>query len=89
MIFKQTDMSNNVTKILIAAAAGLAAGIALGMLFAPDKGTETRKKVRKFVDDMADNLGETFEEKIGPFMEAFRKEASTAPEGSGEKTPDK
>jgi gas vesicle protein len=82
-------MSNNVSKILIAAAAGLAAGVALGLLFAPDKGTETRKKVRKFIDDLTDELGETLEEKFGPVRDAFRKEASAATEEPGDGKPGK
>jgi gas vesicle protein len=36
---------NNSGKILAAVAAGIAAGAVLGILFAPDKGTETRKKI--------------------------------------------
>jgi gas vesicle protein len=37
----------NSTKILAAAAVGIAAGGLLGLLFAPDKGVETRKKFAK------------------------------------------
>lgn len=41
-------------KILAAVAAGIAAGAVLGILFAPDKGTETRRKIndqgRKFAE---------------------------------------
>ena len=62
-------MSNSVTKILLAAVTGLAAGIALGILFAPDKGSETRKKIRKTVDDLTDRIGETMEEQFGHFRE--------------------
>lgn len=36
---------NNLTKIAIAAAAGVLAGGVLGILFAPDKGVDTRKKI--------------------------------------------
>ena len=70
-------MSSNLTKILIAAAAGFAAGAALGILFAPDKGSETRKKVKKSLEDASGNLGDLLE----PIRDAFRKEstAGTAP----------
>ncbi len=37
---------NNKNKILTAASVGLAAGSLLGVLFAPAKGKETRKKIK-------------------------------------------
>lgn len=47
-------------KILAAVAAGIAAGAILGILFAPDKGSETRKKInekgKKFADDVNDKI---------------------------------
>lgn len=48
------------SKILISIAAGAAAGLIAGILFAPDKGTETRKKIKrqkeKFADDVKDTI---------------------------------
>ena len=37
----------NSGKVVLGVLAGLAAGAALGILFAPDKGTATRKKISK------------------------------------------
>lgn len=51
---------NDTTKILIAFAAGAVAGAAVGILFAPDKGSETRRRIgeqgRKMADSMKNKL---------------------------------
>jgi gas vesicle protein len=51
---------NNNAKILAALGAGLAAGAILGVLFAPDKGTETRKKINQQGHKLADTVKEKF-----------------------------
>ncbi len=53
-------MMNNSGKILAAAAAGVAAGAMLGILFAPDKGSETRKKITDQGKKMADGVKDKF-----------------------------
>jgi len=50
----------SIGKILLGALAGVAAGTAMGILLAPDKGSVTRKKIM----DMADEWGEDIKEKI-------------------------
>jgi gas vesicle protein len=52
---------NNTGKILTALAAGTAAGIILGILFAPDKGSETRRKINEQGKKVADDLKDKFE----------------------------
>jgi gas vesicle protein len=47
---------NTSGKILAAVAAGIAAGAVLGILFAPDKGTETRRKISEQGKKMADGI---------------------------------
>lgn len=48
-------MSNN-GKIFLGIVTAAAAGAVIGLLFAPDKGTDTRGKVKKQVNDIADEI---------------------------------
>jgi len=58
---------NNTLKIVVAAAAGVAVGAALGILFAPEKGSELRKKIadqgKKIIDNITDGCERTVNEK--------------------------
>jgi len=47
------------TKVVFALLAGLAAGAALGMLFAPEKGSETRDKLTESLKNLGDTIKET------------------------------
>ena len=49
-------------KILGALILGAAAGATLGVLFAPDKGSNTRKKISKKTDDLIDQLSTKIKE---------------------------
>jgi gas vesicle protein len=51
---------NNTGKILTAVVAGAAAGAVLGLLFAPDKGSETRKKIREKTTRLAEDVKDKF-----------------------------
>jgi len=66
-------------KILLGVLAGLAAGATLGILFAPDKGSATRKKISKKGEDYAGELGNQFNEFVSGIKDKFEtaKEETT------------
>lgn len=49
-------------KVILGVVAGLAIGAALGILFAPDKGWNTRKRISKKAEDLTEDLKDKFEE---------------------------
>ncbi|WP_033563680.1 YtxH domain-containing protein [Sphingobacterium sp. SYP-B4668] len=51
-------------KIVAALLAGLAAGAVLGVLFAPEKGSETRDKLNESLSDLGDAIKERAEEQF-------------------------
>ena len=53
-------MTSNTEKILLAILSGAAVGAGLGILFAPDKGANTRKKIKDSFDDVSENLKNRF-----------------------------
>lgn len=48
------------SKVVLGVLGAVVAGIAIGILIAPEKGSEMRKKVRKTTGDWADSLGQIF-----------------------------
>lgn len=52
------------TDIFVGVLSGLAVGALLGVLFAPDKGSNTRKKIAQKGTDVADNLKGSFSDFI-------------------------
>jgi gas vesicle protein len=61
----------NSGKVILGALVGIAAGAALGILFAPDKGTNTRRKISKKGDDYVDELSGKFDDFIGDITQKF------------------
>jgi gas vesicle protein len=51
-------------KVILGVLAGFAVGAAIGVLFAPDKGWNTRKRISKKGEDLVDDLKEKFNEFI-------------------------
>jgi len=52
----------NAAKLLGALLLGAAAGATIGILFAPDKGSNTRKKIKSKTDELIDQLSEKIDE---------------------------
>lgn len=48
------------TKVVLGILGAAAAGVAIGMLIAPEKGSELRKRVAKSAGDWVDNLNNLF-----------------------------
>jgi len=57
-------MKNN-DKVLVALITGVAVGALLGVLFAPHKGTKTRRIIQEEGNHLVDVLRETLEEGLG------------------------
>jgi len=64
-------MAKTGSKMLLAAILGLAAGIGVGMLIAPAKGSKTRKRLKKRIMGFADMMQDDLSEKVNAFKSAF------------------
>ena len=60
-------------KVLLGVLAGIVVGAALGILFAPEKGSATRKRISEKSDEYADDLVEKFNEFIESINEKFER----------------
>lgn len=74
------ENSNNTGQLIGALLIGAAIGGTLGILFAPAKGSETRKRIAGKTNEFTSSLKEKFD--------AFLKEAKSEYEASKEKTPE-
>ena len=60
-------------KLALGLLAGLAAGAALGILFAPNKGSKTRKKIAKKGEDLTTNLKQEFDEMANRLTDKYEQ----------------
>lgn len=69
-------MSDN-SKVVVALLAGLAAGAALGILFAPEKGSDTRDKLNDSLADLKDAIKERAEDQVDQINDLKEKVLAT------------
>ncbi len=58
-------------KVLLGVLAGAAVGALVGVLFAPDKGSKTRKKIMHKGEDYSDELKEKFDELVASIAKKY------------------
>jgi gas vesicle protein len=66
---------SNTSKVLLGLIAGAAIGGALGILLAPDKGSETRRKIVEKGSDLGDSIagfGENLRDKFNDVVENMK-----------------
>ncbi len=66
-------MANSNGKLIAAFLAGAAAGASLGLLLAPDKGKDTRKKMKKSFDDLGSKAQDAFKKAEEAFDNLTKK----------------
>lgn len=67
-------MSDN-SKIVVALLAGLAVGAAVGILFAPESGSETRNRLSNALKDLGDSIKDLASEGMDELHETTEKVA--------------
>lgn len=60
-------------KVVLGTLAGLAIGVAAGILFAPEKGSTTRRQIRDKGDDYVDKLKSKYEKLRDSVAEKFER----------------
>lgn len=66
------------SNVLLGVVGGLAAGAILGVLFAPDKGVNTRKKIAKKTSDLKNNVKSSFNDFLTSVEDQYHNIVSKA-----------
>lgn len=86
----KTDKNMKTGKMILSLVAGIAAGAAVGaafgILYAPDKGTETRRKISQRGEELKDNLKHKFENVKGEAHDLLDKGKSKIYEAKNDVT---
>jgi gas vesicle protein len=67
-------------KIVLGVLAGIAAGAAIGVLLAPDKGSETRRKIKQSGSDLANGVKENVTSAVDNITHKFSRYKGTVKE---------
>jgi gas vesicle protein len=77
-------MPKSGSKVFLASLIGVAIGVGIGLLYAPAKGSKTRKRLKKKIMNAADIMQDDISDKISALQSAFSEEEEE--ETSGENT---
>ena len=69
---------NNKTKLILGLVGAAAAGVVVGLLLAPEKGTDMRRKISQTTGDWADHLADLFANAKGELQNLKNKGAKEA-----------
>lgn len=79
-------------KVVLGVLASFAAGAAMGILFAPDKGSNTRKNITRKGEELADGLNDRIDDKFDELADIIlgkvkpcRKESTATEKGAESK----
>jgi gas vesicle protein len=63
----------DVSKVMLLLAAGFTAGAIAGILFAPDKGDETRKRIKAKAGELGEDVEKAYDEEIERLKDKINK----------------